>query len=322
MAAVNHLNEQPSAPPAVEYKAVMNQKRRRMWWGLLFLSPWLIGFVIFYLIPMGASFIFTFTEFDLTRPQDIEFVGLANWQRLVQDQRVGQSLVNTGLYALVALPLTVVIPVIFAALLNAKHLWGKRWMRTLFYLPYMVPTVSAAFIWDGFLNPETGWLNMFLRWLNLPAPNWLYDAQIIYVSLFLISLWGLGNAMLITLASMQGVPTELYEAADVDGASAWMKFRNITLPLISPVIFYNLVLTTIALFRYFDIPYMLKGATGDPAGSTLFYNILLYREAFRFQNMGYGSTLAWLLFALALVATLILFLTARHWVYYGAERGE
>jgi len=297
-------------------------RRQRIIWGWVFLSPWIIGFLIFYLIPMIASLAFTFTDFDLTRPNDINWVGLRNWQSLLADPNVGASLRNTFLYGAIALPLTVGIPILLASLLNQPELLGKRWLRTLFYMPFMIPTVASAFIWAGYLNVETGWLNRLLALVGISGPNWLYDPQIIYFGLFMASLWGVGNSMLITLAGMQTVPTELYEAARVDGASKWALFRRITLPMISPVILYNLVLTTIGLFRFFDVPFMLKGSTGNPAGTTLFFNIYLYRVAFPQQNMGYGSALAWLLFIIALAATLVIFLTARRWVYYsGGEVG-
>lgn len=304
-----------TAPPT------FNLRRRRILWGWLFLSPWIIGFLVFYLVPMIASLIFTFTNFDLTRPNDIEFIGLRNWKQLLSDPNVGISLQNTLKYALVALPLTVGIPVLIASMLNTKQLWGKQILRTLFYMPYMIPGVAAAYIWAGYLSPGSGWLNLGLSQLGISAPNWLFDPSWIYSGLFMISLWSIGNAVLITLAGMQNVPTELYEAARVDGANPLVTFRKITLPMISPVIFYNLVLTTIGIFRFFDIPYMLKGSSGDPANSTLFYNIFLYRVAFPQQNMGYGATLAWLLFIISMIVTIILFLSARRWVYYsGGDR--
>lgn len=299
-------------------RPTFNMRRRRILWGWLFLSPWIIGFIAFYLLPMIASLVFTFTNFDLTRPNEIEFIGLRNWSQLLRDPNVGISLRNTLLYAAVSLPLTVGIPVLIATMLNAKPLWGKQVLRTLFYLPYMIPGIAAAYIWAGYLSPGAGWLNLGLERLGIVGPNWLFDPSWIYVGLFMISLWGIGNAVLITLAGMQNVPTELYEAARVDGASPLVTFRKITLPMISPIIFYNLVLTTISVFRFFDIPYMLKGSSGDPANSTLFYNILLYRVAFPQQNMGYGATLAWLLFIISMVVTLILFVSARRWVYYSA----
>jgi ABC-type sugar transport system permease subunit len=168
------------------------------------------------------------------------------------------------------------------------------------------------------LNSETGWFNRLLGEFGIAGPNWLFSVEWIYPALAIIGLWGVGNAMLITLSSMQGVPTELYEAARVDGASGWQRFRKITVPMISPVIFYNLVLSVIGLFRYFEVPFILKEGSGDPGNSTLFFNIHLYKTAFTFKDMAYGSTLAWLLFVIAFSVTLLLFWSARYWVYYPA----
>jgi multiple sugar transport system permease protein len=173
-------------------------------------------------------------------------------------------------------------------------------------------------IWQGMLNSETGWINRLLEQIGIAGPDWLNDVNWIYPAMNVIGLWGIGNAMLITLASMQGVPTELYEAATVDGAGAWRRFRNITLPMISPVIFYNLVLSVIGLLRVFEIPYILSQGTGRPGGATMFFNIHLYKTSFVFNDMGYGSALAWMLFAIALAATLFLFFTSRYWVYYAS----
>ncbi len=291
-------------------------QRQRIVWGWIFIAPWIIGFLAFILIPMFASLAFTFTNFRLNHPDDIKFIGLGNYERLLRDPDVRTSLRTTLIFMLVALPVSMVLPIALAMLLNAKSLMGKAIFRTLFYMPFIVPTVSAVGIWDGYLNSQSGWLNRLLREFGLYAPDWLNSTTWIYPALLLIGIWGTGNAMLITLAGLQGVPTELYEAARVDGAGWWSQLRNITLPMISPVIFYNLILTTIGLFRYFDIPYMLKSGTGDPANSTLFFNIYLYQNAFTFQEMGYGATLAWLLFLIAMIVTIVLFLTARRWVYY------
>ncbi len=290
--------------------------RQRVIWGWVFLAPWIIGFFAFILIPMVASLAFTFTNFQLNHPEDIAYIGLRNYEKLLKDPNVRTSLRTTLIFMVFALPMSIIIPIALAMLLNAKSLLGKAIFRTLFYMPFIVPTVSAVGIWEGYLNTQSGWLNRLLRELGLYAPDWLNSTTWIYPALLLIGIWGTGNAMLITLAGLQGVPTELYEAARVDGAGIWSQFRHITLPMISPVIFYNLILTTIGLFRYFDIPYMLKGGTGNPGNTTLFYNIYLYKNAFTFQDMGYGATLAWLLFVLAMIVTVVLFVTARWWVYY------
>jgi ABC-type sugar transport system permease subunit len=289
-------------------------------WGWLFVSPWIIGFVLFYLLPMAASFAFTFTDFNLTEPDEISYVGLDNYRNLADDPLVGKSLWTTLRYAIIALPISIAFPLLIAVLMNAKAIKGKRLLRTLFYLPYMIPIISITYIFNGFLNAESGWLNRFLESLGLSGPAWLYDATYIYPALLLIGLWGTGNAMLILLAGLQTVPTELYEAARVDGAGPVTVFRRVTLPMISPVIFYNIILALIGLFRYFEIPYILSRGTGGPDDLTLFYNVYFYRVAFRFADMGFGSTLAWLMFVVGLAVTGVVFLSSRYWVYYAGER--
>lgn len=316
MTTLNQASVQADPPKQMKQAEGYSLEKQQRFWGWVFLSPWILGFFIFTLIPMLASLVFSLTNFTLTRPEDISFIGLSNYVKLTTDPLVAVSLTATFRFAIISLPLAIILPVVLAALLNAPGLKWRRLFQTLFYMPYMVPVVSAVYIWGGVLNPQTGWLNRFLGLLGISGPDWLFSIDWIYVSLVIIGLWGIGNAMLITLATMQGVPTELYEAARVDGARAWGRFRNITLPLISPVIFYNLVLSVIGLFRYFEIPFILKEGSGDPGNATMFFNIHLYKTAFSFQDMGYGATLAWLLFIMAFAVTLILFLTARYWVYY------
>jgi multiple sugar transport system permease protein len=198
--------------------------------------------------------------------------------------------------------------------------------RSMFYMPYIVPFVAAVFLWGGMLNPESGWINRALMWAGAPrasVPNWANDINWVYPTYVIMGLWGIGNAMLIMLAGLQSVPTDLYDAAKVDGANTWHQFRHVTFPMISPVIFYNLVLSIVGLFQYFLVPLVVNAGTGRPGGATMFYNLYLYRQFFTFQNMSYGSTMAWLLFIIILLVTLVLFGTARYWVYYaGADKGS
>ena len=303
------------------YAVKSNLQRSRKIWGMIFLSPWVIGFLAFTVFPVAASLFLSFTDYNLNEANDINWIGFENYHRLLfVDPLVGTSLGVTFKYALIALPLSIILPVALAALLNSKQLIGKRIFRTLFYMPYIVPLISGVYIWQGMLNSETGWVNRLLEQIGIQGPNWLNDIVWIYPALNIIGLWGIGNAYLITLASMQGVPTELYEAATVDGANFLRRFRSITLPMISPVIFYNLVLSLVGLFRYFEIPYILSnGGTGQPGQSTMFYTIHLYKQAFVAKEMGYGSALAWLIFVIAFGATLLLFASARYWVYYSNE---
>ncbi len=299
--------------------------RREALWGLFFLSPWIAGFLAFYLLPMIASLVFTFMRFDLSRPEEgMRFIGLANYAQLFRDPQVRKALVITLRFMIVATPVTLAWPLFQAVLLNAKNLLAKQLFRTLYYLPFIVPVVSVAYIWRGFLNTETGWMNRALQAVGLCSgsncPEWLNSVRWIYITLILVGLWGVGDAMLRLLGGMQTVPTEYYEAARVDGANALQVFWRITLPMISPMVFYNLILLVVGLFQYFALAWILGGPNSNPNESTLFYNVYLYKQAFVYSNMGYAATLAWILLLMALVTTLILFGTAKYWVYYVAER--
>lgn len=297
-------------------------ERRLQLWGWLFISPWIIGFLLFILFPMLASFAISFTDFNLLRPDEAHFIGLGNYQKLFTDPSIGTAIGSTVRYAVLALPVAIFLPLLLAALLNSPLLKAKRLFLTLFYMPYIVPVVSVVFIWQSFLNQEAGWLNRLLELIGIEGPNWINSVDHIFPAMVLIGLWGLGNALLITVAAMRGVPTELYEAARVDGAGPFVVFLRITVPMISPVIFYNLVLTVIGIFRFFDIPYILGRGQGQPGGSTYFYSVHLYKNAFTYQDMGYGSTLAWMMFVVALVVTVLLFLTSRSWVYYSSGENQ
>jgi multiple sugar transport system permease protein len=314
------VEQSRAAPvPINQSKKTSTLLRQQRVWGWIFLSPWLIGFTVFFAIPILASLYFTFTDFNLASAEPIHFVGLRNWQKLFSDPLALTALGVTIKFALIAVPIGIILPLALAALLNSKHLFGKRIWRTLFYMPYMVPAVSSIFVWQSFMNAQTGWLNRLLRAIGIAdPPNWLGDERTILFGFILMGIWGSGNAMLTMLATMQGVPTELYEAADVDGAGAWTKFRAITIPMISPVIFYNLVLSVIGLMQYFVTPYIVTRGTGQPGNSAYFFNMHLYKTTFTFFDMGYGATQAWLIFIIALFLTIVLFATSRRWVYYAS----
>lgn len=300
-------------------------ERREAKWGLFFISPWLIGFTVFYALPMLASLVFTTMRFQLSEPEATSFIGLQNWSRmLLNDPQVWRSMMITFKFALISLPIGMVSAFLLAVLLNSRALMGRNVFRTLFYAPTMVPFIASTLIWFRFLNSE-GWLNQIIEQFGVQATGinglrWFDDPGLIYISYSFIGLWGIGNAVLINLASLQGVPTELYDAARVDGATWIRRLWNITLPMVSPVIFYNLILSVVGLMQYFLVPWVLNGGTGYPEGSTDFYMIYFYKQAFSFTNMGYGATLAWLIFIIALIITIFLFATARHWVYYAGER--
>lgn len=296
-----------------------NLARQQRIWGWIFLSPWLFGFTVFTAVPIFVSFIFTFTEFSLSSNEPLKFHGLKNWERLFSDPVAINALWVTVKFAIIAVPVGILLPLGMAALLNSKNLWGKTLWRPLYYMPYMVPAISSIFIWQSFLNGQTGWLNRVLRAVGIQnPPNWLQDESSILFAFLLMGVWGVGNAMLTMLATMQGVPTELYEAADVDGAGPFTKFRKITMPMISPVIFYNLVLSVIGIMQYFVVPYVITRGTGNPNNSAYFFNMHLYKTAFTFFDMGYGATQAWFIFIIALILTIGLFVTSRRWVYYAS----
>lgn len=294
--------------------------RREAGWGLVFLSPWLIGFLAFTLIPIVASLALTFTNFTLTQSGPARFVGLANYRALIADPKVWESLLVTVRFGMIALPVGLFLPLALALLMNNKYLVAKPLFRTLFYFPYIIPFVAAIFIWQTMINPEFGWINQWLRGLGVQnPPGWLNDTAWVYPALVILGLWGIGNAMVINLAALQGVPTELYDSAKIDGAGSFAQLIHITLPMISPVVFYLLILEVVGLFQYFLVPLVVNHGTGEPGGATLFYNLYLYKTFFTYQNMAYGSTMAWLMFVIILLITLVLFRTANRWVYYAGE---
>jgi len=290
--------------------------RREAFWGLIFVGPWIAGFLLFTVGPLIASLVLSLTNFNLVRPDDIQFVGLANYAQLAGDPLVIQGLVVTVKFALIAIPITMAASLGTALLVNSPRLFGRNVFRTLFYMPIQIPLVASTLVWIGFLNTETGWLNKLLAVVGIAGPDWINTAAWVYPALTLIGLWGIGNFMLINLAGLQSVPTELYEAARIDGAGPWKIFRRITIPLMSPILLYNLVISLITTFQYFTQAYVMTNGRGDPNNATLFINLDLYREAFVNNHMGYASAIGWLLFAIVLVLTLVLFLFARKRVYY------
>src|SRR3954463_2911949 len=299
---------------------MMTLARRESFWGVAFISPWIVGALAFTLLPMAASLVISFTNFDPRTPDAVQAIGLANYQRMLTDPLVLQSLAVTLKFAAVMLPLTIAVSVGLAMLVNNPRLIGRNVFRTLFYMPMQIPIVATTLIWQGVLNLHTGWLNYALGAVGIPGPDWLNSGFWVYPGLSLISLWGTGNMMLIALAGLQSVPTELYEAARIDGAGRWAQFRNVTLPMISPVLFYNLIIGLISTCQYFTQAYVLTNGRGDPDNATLFFNLNLYREGWRYYDMGYAATLAWLLFVIVLGLTVILFRTRSRWVYEANAR--
>ena len=324
------LNNLPKLPSLASIRKLSPLARREMRTGLLFLLPWIIGFIAFTLLPTIATFYFSFLHLKITDQimSKPNFAGVDNYITLFKDPLVWSttgapgSLWVTLRFGLIALPIGILIPLIVAMLMNNPHLKGQSIFRTLFYMPYIVPFVAAIYLWGGMLNPETGWINQVLMFLGMPKENvplWANSEQWVYPAYVIMGIWGMGNAMLLMLSGLQGVPTELYDASKVDGANAWQTFWNVTFPMISPVIFYNVVLSMVGLFQYFQVPLVVNQGTGRPGGATNFYNVYLYKTFFTYQDMSYGSAMAWFLFFLVLLVTMILFGTSKYWVYYAGE---
>ena len=383
-------------------KKVSTASREDVKWGFIFISPWMIGFLAFYLLPMLASLGFSLFEYNLGNREAVAnvrftqesfdtlktkgvpaivikklgaleeqkfstkdrffkgiqeqladaeifeeyapllwdhsekgyFVGLTNWKRLLfEDPDIWPSIIKIFKFGLITVPLSLGMALFLAILLNSKHLFGTNIFRTLFYMPTMIPLVAAVLIWRGVLDENTGWINMFLqnilgiKALGAEGIRWLHNPSLIYFTYAMLGLWAIGNTMLIFMAGLQSVPTELYEASYVDGAGWWRRLWNITLPMISPVFFYNLVIGLIVLMQYFLVPYILVSPNagtvsypGYPQGSTNFIMVYFYKQAFSFFNMGYGSAIAWVMFAVALLLTIALFGTAKYWVYYAGDK--
>ncbi|MFI7532467.1 carbohydrate ABC transporter permease [Streptosporangium sp. NPDC049376] len=294
--------------------------RREARYGLLFVLPWIIGFLAFTAVPMAATFVFTFLNISLTEREPLMFVGLANYQRLFADQQAWASLWVTARFALLWLPLVVVLPFLLAVAVNSRYVRGTGLLRVLLFMPYVVPFVASALIWQNMLVDD-GWINTALRVLGVgDAPSWLSDPSWVIPGLVMIGLWGLGSGIIINLAGLRGIPTELYDAARLDGAGWWRQLWHVTVPMMSPVIFYTMILAVVEVMQYFLIPLVLFDGSGDPGGATRFFNLYLYQTFFTYQEMSYGSTLAWLLFVITLVVTLVLFRLSRHWVHYTSER--
>ncbi|MGB8645505.1 MAG: sugar ABC transporter permease [Anaerolineae bacterium] len=314
----------PVRAPVLKTKATANRKREVLW-GYAFLSPWVIGFLAFQFLPILFTFFLSFTDYSATRefaPGNFNIVGLDNYARLFSDPMLLNSFGVTLKFAAIGIPLGLLVPLLFAVLVNSKHLIGTNYFRTLFFMPTVIPIVAGAMIFSGVLNSQSGWINLALQALGISdPPRWFSDPMWAVPALNLLGIWGVGNMMIILLASLQGVPTELYEAATVDGANAFDKFFNITVPMISPVIFYNLTLGVIGAFQYFVPAMLIGGRNGDPQGSLLFFPLHFYREAFVFNEMGYASVLAIILFVISMAATGLLLFTAQRMVYYaGSDR--
>lgn len=308
-------------PPVVTFAATTRSKgslgRREAWWGFIFISPWIVGFLVFTLGPMVASFYLAFTSFDaLTAPR---FVGLANYRSIfTADDLFWRSLWVTASYVLIYVPAHILGSFIVALVLN-QGIRGRTVYRSLFFVSSVVPSVAAVFLWTWLLNSHYGLVNYLLSLIGIHGPSWLGDPSWARQSLAIIAIWGSigGTSAIILLAALQGIPRHLYEAASIDGANRIRSVVHITVPLLTPTLFFLIVLSIIGSFQTFTTAYV--ATQGGPDYSTYFYILYLYEKGFKFNEMGYASALAWIVFVILMCFTWVQFQSARRWVYYADD---
>jgi ABC-type sugar transport system permease subunit len=290
--------------------------------GYLFASPWIIGFLVFTIGPIIASIVFSFCDYDvLHQPR---WVGVQNYHEWLTDDwaRLSKAFVNVAFLAGIGIPLGIMTGLGIAMLLNTK-VKGMSWYRTFYYLPSIVPAVAGAYLWMWIMNPQYGLLNglwsaTLTAWFHLAPPGWLTTEAWAKPGLIIWGLWGAGGGMILWLAGLQGIPQQLYEAAELDGANAWQKFRAVTLPMLSPYMFFNLIMGTIGALQMFDQVYLATG--GGPVDATMVPVLLLFNNGFNYFKMGYASALAWIIFAIILSLALVQIKLAPRWVHYEAEK--
>lgn len=288
--------------------------RKGLFYGLLFTSPAILGFLIFTLGPMVASLVLSLTDYNVFK-EETAFIGFDNYARLLsgEDDLFYQSLGATFYFVLLRVPAVILISFAVALLLN-MNVKGRALFRTIIYLPSIVPAVASAMIWMWLLNPDLGLINTVLQWFHLPTSNWLYDESSVIPSVVLTTLWGIGGTVIIFLAGLSGIPKPYYEAIDVDGGGWYSKLRHITIPMVTPTLFFNTIMTIIGSFQVFNEAYILTD--GGPNNKSLFYVFYLWRTGFRDTEMGYASALAWVLFVIILFFTYLVFRSSKSWVYY------
>ena len=301
---------------AISSAALTSQARREERYFFLFISPWVFGFLLFTAGPILASIFFSFNIYDVIQPP--RWTGLDNYRGLFKDRLFWQSLKVTASYSAGAVPLGIVLSLAVALVLN-RDIRGVSVFRTVFYLPSVISGVAVSLLFMWIFNSDFGILN-YLLWklFGIRGPAWLMSTTWVIPSLVLMSLWGIGGGIIIYLAGLQGIPTELYEAAEIDGAGSRARLARITIPMMTPVIFFNLVTGIIGSFQVFTQAYVMTA--GGPHNASLFYVLYLYRNAFYYFKMGYASALAWVLFLVVLVLTLMVFKSSPAWVYYEARR--
>lgn len=287
--------------------------RRRGLVGYVFIAPWLVAFLAFEALPILSGFYHSFTDWTATG-KAANWVGFANYtEALTRDPLFWTAVKNTLYYIGVSVPLGIIVAFALALMLNAK-IRGTGVYRTIYYLPSVVPTVAAVIVWTFIFETRRGILNFVLELLGLPPIRWLSDPAWAMPALIIMSLWGIGASMVIFLAGLQGIPQELYEAAEVDGANGWQKLWRMTVPLMTPTIFFNLIMSLVAAFQAFNNAFIMTN--GGPNNATLLYMLHLYNNAFRYFRMGYASALAVMLFVVVFGVTFLVYRSSKRWVYY------
>jgi multiple sugar transport system permease protein len=304
-----------AVPETITFKG----SKRRYWIGYLFILPWLISVIWFDLIPFIANLYLGSTDYKVGPVEQAKWIGLENYIRMfTQDEQFAKSLGNTIFYMSFSVPLILMLALGIALLLNT-NIRLRALFRTVYYIPSIIPTVAASVIFLWLFNARSGAVNQILFSVGIEPIRWLTSPDHIRTTLILISLWGFGAQMIIFLAALQGIPEHLYEAVAIDGGGLWARLRHVTLPLITPTLFFNLLVGIIASFQVFATAYIILGPDGGPLESGLFYMMHTYNNAFRYFQMGYASAMSFVLFLIILVFTLVMVWTSNRWVYYGDE---
>jgi multiple sugar transport system permease protein len=311
---IRRMGQSAESPPKRKMSKLAKSEERAAY---LFLSPWIIGFIILLAGPIIASVYLSMNEWSLVSPP--KWVGLGNYEKMVNDREFLISLKVTLRYLVMSVPVYLVTGFGLALLLNQK-LRGMNVFRTVLYLPSLLAGVAVAVLWSMVLHPDLGILNQILRGIGIAnPPRWLSSPDWAIPAVVLMGLWAVGGGAIIYLAGLQNIPPHLYEAAEIDGAGAWKKFRHVTLPMMTPTIFFVLITSLIGAFQVFDVAYILGGTSGGRGSSLLFYLLNLYNEGFRNGRFGYASALAWVLVILAAVVIVIIFRSSERWVYYETD---
>jgi multiple sugar transport system permease protein len=312
VALMNRVTSQPQTLPRTASRRGMTARTREAIWGFVFIAPWIIGFLVFSLFPILSVFYLGFTKYNVLQPP--RWIGLDNYiEMFTADRLYYTSLYNTLYYIGFRVPSWIVIGLTLAILLN-RQTPGISVYRTVFYLPTIIPLVASSMIWLWMLNPQFGFLNTFLREFGIVAPNWLRDPVWAKPAIVILGIWQLGQTMMIFLAGLQEIPPQLYEAAKIDGANRFQQLFVITVPMMTPTIYFNVVMGIIASFQVFGSAFIMTG--GGPVNSTLFYVLYIYRHGFEFLDMGYASAMSVILFLLILALTILIVLTSDRWVRY------